>query len=187
MSIQDIISKIIKKAEEEADIIINNAKKEAENVAKKIDQSAAEKREQLLADVAIKSEKAIKKSKYLGDIEGKNDLLRKKREFIENILDKVLKKLAELDEVNYKKLLLSIIKKLQVKEGTVYPAKNKTEMIKKVLKNFDETLQFGEPRDITGGFIIETSQVNFDFSWENVVKKIFRKDLETIIVSELFE
>lgn len=186
MAFQDILDRIIKQAKEEAEQISLNAKQEAESakLALKAEGEAERKKMSDLTDQKIT--RALKKAEYLANMEGKNQVLNKKSELINTVLDQVIDKIASIPAKEYEQLLSEILKGIDETEGIIYPALKKENSTKGAVKLAGKNFKMGDSREIKGGFILETKLADLDYSFENLVKKNMIKELEEIIIKEIF-
>ena len=185
---EDILKQIIEKAQMEAKRIDEEAQKKAEEERSSILSLGEERRKKLFDDVERKTERVIKKAKVLAHKEGKNQILIKKHQIIDEILDKIVTALASMPAKDYEQFLSKMLTHVNLEEGILYPSKGKENSTKGAVKIAEKRfLKIGESRNIQGGFIVESKFADLDFSFETMVKKIYKNDLEEIIVRELFK
>ncbi len=187
MSIQDILEKILTNAKNERDTILRKAKEEAEILKKEILSNGMKKVAELEEKTDDKISKTIKKSEYLAHMKGKNSLLEDKKTIIEDILSIIVEKLSSMPAKEYEQFLAKMMREISIEEGIIYPAKGKENSTKGAVKLNGKKFQIGESKDIAGGFIVDSEFSNFDFSFETLVRKTYRKNLEEIIISTIFK
>lgn len=187
MSLADILAKI----EKEGDHKIANINKEAEKVIKQITKEYSQKRTQLEKELAAKTEekaeKLHEKARILAKMEAKNALLKTKRALINKTFDQTIANLAKSEK--YTQFLVHLLKKAhaEFKEGTVTPAHGKEKETEAAIKeaNVNFTLASHSSK-IAGGFILESGQVEVNFSFEDLLLKQFRDQIEPVVIQTLF-
>ncbi len=186
MSIQSILDKILATANNEASLIRNRAEQDAVLNYDRVVKKSEEKIVDLNKEVDTKIVKAVLKSKYLAEVSGKDQVLKRKNVIIEDILTTVLHELSAIPAKEYEQFLSKLMAQVYVKDGVVYPAVWKENSTKGAVKISGKNFKISDSQDIIGGFIVKSDIADFDFSFETIVNKTFRKDIEEMIVSEIF-
>ena len=186
MSVQDIIAKIMTQAEAEAATIKSAAEKEAKQLSSDLAKQGEEERATLGASTEEKIEKAAARAESLANMEGRNQVLQKKRDILEAVLAEVIQKLSSIPAKEYEQLLAELMKGIDLNEGTVYPAKGKENSTKGAIKIAGKGFKVGESKDFSGGFVLESGVSDVDMRFETLVLNNYRKDLEAKISTELF-
>ena len=120
-------------------------------------------------------------------METRNNLLRAKRELLQKILDRTVTALADSDK--YVEIITALLKKAakEFKNGTVIPAKGKESQTQKALDAAQTGFTLSsKSTNIAGGFILESEQIEINFSFEAILSKELWGDLELQINQLLF-
>jgi vacuolar-type H+-ATPase subunit E/Vma4 len=186
MSIQDILDKILSSAKITAQEIVTEARISAEKLREEVLLSGEKEREalSLLTDEKIK--KAMKKSEYLAHMEAKNTLLTVKSNFIESVLSGIVEKFSTLPAKEYEQKMTQLMNMIPETEGTIYPAMGKENSTKGAIKLAFKNFKLGEARKFSGGFVLETPQADYDYSFETLIKDTLRKEIEESVLSSIF-
>jgi len=192
MSIQAILDKIKDKSQKEADKVLENGKAKAQR-EKELILKAGEKAFLKEADKAKKRVRKLReKAEYLAKTVGKKELLKAKRNLIEEVIGEIEIKLNQMPDEDYKYLIKKLLSQISLEEGVYYPCPEKSDLIKKIIEEMDLNLR-ERPKDelsrsgaLRGGLIIESQLADFDFSFNSLVNKTFKRDLEKIIAQKLF-
>lgn len=186
MALSDIIEKInqeaSKKAREFAEELEARKKQlEAEN---DIEISATSKN---LVNLFNQQEKKIKtKAEMEGEMEGRNKLLKAKRDFIDQILAKAVEDLASSDQ--YENLISAMLKNADAPDSAeIVPAKGKEEVTRKAIGNSGKAFRISEhSAPIKGGFVLKTEIMEMDNSFETIIQGELRPNLEIELNKLLF-
>lgn len=187
MALADILEKIKKEAEKK----VSELEKDFEERKKKLEEDNEKKQkeidEHLHKKIEGKSAKILEKAETLAEMESKNQLLKAKRKIIEEALEKAIETLAQSKD--YEKHITQMLKtaNLESEEIVVVPARGKEEETKKAIKESGKKYFLSDKSaDIAGGFILKTSKIEIDNSFETIVKKQLREDLEISLNKLLF-
>lgn len=189
MALSDLIAQIEKDAK---DTIARLEKEYAENheqLKKEYKQKEAELKASGEKQFESEAEAIRRKNFALADMESKRILLEKKREIVEEAYKKAVEGLKKLPEDKQVALLSSMLTKLaeNVDKGKIYPAKGSKSIIKKAItkSKCGFQLEDKENSDITGGFILKTSDMEVDSSYESIVAQA-KSLTQSEVISELF-
>jgi V/A-type H+/Na+-transporting ATPase subunit E len=186
MALTDIIEKINQEAIKEAEKFAH----EAEQQKRKLEaQNDVEIRnaETSLTNLFNQQESRIQtKAEMEAEQSMRNNLLRAKRNFIDNVLEKAVTKLANSE--NYESILTDMIKKMDAPENAeIVPAKGKEEATKNAIRNSGKPLKLSdETAPIKGGFILKTDKIEVDNSFNTIIGNQLRHDLEIKLNKLLF-
>jgi vacuolar-type H+-ATPase subunit E/Vma4 len=187
MALKDILEQIKKETEEK----INTLKKEHDKKMKEIDSKfGALKKEagkEMNEQVKVNSKKILNKMSTVAKMEAKNKLLKEKRELLDVIFETALEKLASSGD--YQKMLTGLLKHSELSgEGiTVVPAKGKESDTKAAVENSGKNYRIAErSAAIKGGFILKSDKIEIDNSFESILNKQLRDDLELEVAKTLF-
>ena len=196
MNAEEVVEKILSDARAEADAITGEAKAKAESQAadqqaelerfeqqtqELAEKAAQEKRERILASARMDIRKAT---------------LAKKREIIDEVFNKSVKKLSELEEKEYLKLIESLMTKAAEtgsekviigKDENRIDANFVKQINRKLGPGYKGNLQLSDERaEISGGFILRRGNVQINVSTDVLVDQV-REELEMELAGELFE
>lgn len=187
MALKDILEQI----KEETEDKLNTLKKEHDKKMKEIDDkfSALKKEAETGMDEQVKtnSKKILNKMTTVAKMEAKNKLLKEKRELLDAIFDETLKKLVSSS--GYKRLITGLLKasKLEGEGITVVPAKGKESETKAAVEASGKSYKVSEKSaDVKGGFILKSDKIEIDNSFESILNKQLRDDLELEVAKTLF-
>ncbi len=187
MAISDILDKI----KEETEAKLNDLNEQYEAKLSALHSDFKEKKEnskkEMDEQVAVNSKKILNKMETLAKMEAKNKLLKEKRELLDSVFEKALDQLADSD--NYKDMLVSLLKhsKIEGDKVMVVPAKGREDVTKSALAASGKHYHMAEKSaHIKGGFILESDKIEIDNSFESILHKQLRDDLELDIAKMLF-
>lgn len=182
--LKDLISEIEKIGKKK----LKDLEKLHKEEVKKLEEEYAEKRTQAVEKIEKRAEEASNqvatRTEMLANTERKKQVLAKKRTMIDQIFVDSLS--ALVDSPKYKKYLESLIAKAQkeVKEGEIIPAKGKKDDTEDAIKGTDYSL--GAEGKFKGGFILRAGKIEHDFTFDSLIEKQLRDELETKVAHILF-
>ena len=185
MSLQDIISKILAEAEKEAKKIHDEAMEKVSLIKKESLEMQENTKLEIEKNVDKKIEKALKKSESLANMNGRMDVLKRKQELVDTTLKILVEKLSSLPAKEYEQILSKLMLKIDLDSATILPATGKENSTKGAIKIANKNFNVGDSQDIQGGFYVVSDVVDMDFSFETIVYKNLKKDLEEKIVNSL--
>lgn len=186
MALADILQKIQKETEEKLKKLEEGHKAKLKKLEDEYEKKKKVAAEDMEKKVAANVEKIHNKAKILAKMEAKNKLLKEKRELIDKLFDEALEKLSKSSE--YEKFITSLMSRSSL-EGDVYvvPAKGKEDETKKAIKESKKDYKLvDKPAPIKGGFILKTDKIEVDNSFESILKKELKYELELEIAKILF-
>ena len=143
--------------------------------------------EEMSKKVAVNTRKIHEKTEMLAKMEAKNELLKKKRALIETVFETAIEKLKE--GRSYRDILVDLLKQTEVSDSDteVVPAKGKEDETKHAIEKSGKKYKLaGESAGIAGGFILRTKTIEIDNSFESIIGKELRSELELEIAKILF-
>ncbi|EKD48109.1 MAG: hypothetical protein ACD_65C00123G0003 [uncultured bacterium] len=182
--LKDLIQEIEKIGKKKLDEI---EKAHKENI-KRLEKEYAEKRTLAVEKIEKRAEEAgrqvVTRTEMLANTERRKQILAKKREVIDQIFVDSLELLAS--SPNYKKYLGLMIEQAskEVSEGEVIYAKSKKDATEDAIKGTGYKL--AKEGKFHGGFIIINGKVEYDFTFDSIVGKQLRDELETKVAHILF-
>jgi V/A-type H+/Na+-transporting ATPase subunit E len=186
MSLQDILAKIIMKAEQEASSIYAQGEKEAETLEKNLNKEIDKECEMLEKKTLSKIDSAGKKSESLAHMQGKRFVLKKKQEILEEALKAIVKSVSSIPAKEYEQLLTQLMESIDTHEGTIFPAEGKENSTKGAIKIAKKSFKVGPSKGFQGGFILESDSADYDMRFETLVHKVFKQELQSYINQQLF-
>lgn len=186
MALEDIIKKIKKETEEKIKEIKERSKKEIEKIEEEYKKEIEKKKKEILDLAKENEEKRIESCRIQLSMETKNLLLKKKNEILDEVYNKVLEKLSSLNENDYLKLILNLLKDCP-ENGEIIPAKGKEKIIQKAILESRKKIRLShQSLPIKGGFIFTSEDLEIDNSFENLIK-IIREKTEIEVAKILFD
>ncbi|MFC1655514.1 V-type ATP synthase subunit E [Patescibacteria group bacterium] len=187
MALNDILEQIKKETQEKLDKM---SKEHAETVKKleaEFEKMMKNAQEEMDGQVTANSEKILNKMATHAKMEAKNKLLKEKREVMDAIFDEALE--ALVSSSNYEKLLTELLKHSAIKgdDVKVVPAKGKEDATRAALSASGKSFQMSDKStDIKGGFILVSEKIEIDNSFESILNKQLRDDLELEVAQTIF-
>ena len=187
MALSDILDKI----KEETDAKINEINEQYKAKLSALEADFKEKKEKAKAEmdeqVAVNSKRILNKMETVAKMEAKNKLLKEKRELLDTIFEEALNALVAAE--NYQDMVTTLLKHSQIKgdDVIVVPAKGKEDVTASALSASGKPYKMADkPADIKGGFILQSDKIEIDNSFESILNKQLRDDLELDIAKMLF-
>lgn len=161
-----ITNKILEEARIKADEIILSAKKQAQEIIDSANSEMAKEEEQKLAFAKRDAELRAQRIVASAQLEAKKEVLAKKQQIIDEVFDKAKYYLATLDDEKYNLLI---------------------EKMSKNVKGEIILLPRDKEKGTGGGFIAKDGRVEYNFSFETLLKNAKERltiELAEIIFSE---
>jgi len=187
MALQDILNKIQK----ETDDKVQKLDEEHAEKIKKLESEFSKKKKAAEDDMSKRVDTSIKKihekTEMLAKMEAKNELLKNKRDLIESVFVEAIEKLKESED--YQDILVSLLNQTDISDSDVevVPAKGKEKETEQAIKKSGKKYKLaGKSTNILGGFILQTKTIEIDNSFESIIGRELRSDLELEIAKVLF-
>ena len=176
-----ILESIKNKAEEEKNQILDKAKEEADGLVEEATQKAEKEAKVILDNAKKESDLTLSNEELSSSRKARDIKIAAKNDLINQVIDKLLKNLKNLDGDSYKKFVLNRLKDFDAKGGEI--------ILKEGMKDaFD-------PQDLKGltisenttddGFMIKDGSVTYDNSFSSIID--YEKDeIKKIISDALF-
>ncbi len=198
MGIEEIKQKILADARESAQQI----KEEAEKKAKSIVDDAKDKAKQIKKESKEKAELEAESKKKrilaLARLEARKSILAARHDMMEEAFAEAVNRLSRLDDVEYREIIKEMFLSADMSDGDVeviLSPRDKKRISHDFLKGVQKELAMkGKKvelklsdnfRDISGGFVIRKGKVEFNNSFEAVIK-MQRDVMETEVAKILF-
>jgi len=178
MSLQDILKKILEKAQQEAKAI------EAETADKKkaIEQQYKSKEKEAHQALEVKTNEALesidRKTQSMARREASKLTGAAKKDLIDSVLATFIDHLSQLDDKTYKQIVSKLLEQITEQDGALQVSKGKKSL-------FDTQFEIKESEDVKGGFIFSNKQVEIDNTFESLVLSQFRPQLEIYFSEQL--
>ena len=178
-NLNNLTSKILNDAKEEADKIVKSAEEKAKQKYDLEIKKAIAKKQTLLENARRERELLSDRIKSSANLKARNEKLKAKQTVINKVIDKLKTKLVNMDEKKYINYLNQNIDKKTItgKELIV-----KKEFVEKVKKEFPGA-KVKENEFVTSGFIIEENGIQENYTFE--VKLDFMRDELEVEISKL--
>lgn len=176
-----ILESIKNKAEEEKNQILDKAKEEADGLVAEATQKAEKEAKVILENAKKESDLTLSNEELSSSRKARDIKIAAKNDLINQVIDKLLAKLKDLDKDSYKKFVLNRLKDFDAKGGEI------------ILK--DGMKDAFDPQDLKGltisekttddGFMIKDGSVTYDNSFSSIID--YEKDeIKKIISDALF-
>nr|WP_314115043.1 V-type ATP synthase subunit E [uncultured Leptotrichia sp.] len=178
-NLDNLTSKILNDAKEEADKIVKSAEEKANQKYDLEIKKVASKKQTLLENARRERELLSDRIKSSANLKARNEKLQAKQTVINKVIDKLKEKLVNMNESDYINYLNQNIDKNSIagKELIV-----KKEFADKVKQEFS-TAKVKENEFVTSGFIIEENGIQENYTFE--VKLDFMRDELEVEISKL--
>ena len=187
MALTDILDQIKKETEEKMKTLEKEFAKKVAGIDEEFTAKTKDAKSRMDEAVVENSKKIMNKMTTHAKMEAKNKLLREKRDLMDEIFTTALKQLVNSD--NYKDILVSLLKHTSLKgdDIEVCPAKGKEEETRSATSAAGKEYKLCEhSADIKGGFILVSEKIEIDNSFESILNKQLRSDLELDVAKTLF-
>ena len=178
-NLNNLTSKILNDAKEEADKIVKSAEEKAKQKYDLEIKKAIAKKQTLLENARRERELLSDRIKSSANLKARNEKLKAKQTVINKVIDKLKAKLVNMNESDYINYLNQNIDKSSIagKELIV-----KKEFVDKVKQEFS-TAKVKENEFVSSGFIIEENGIQENYTFE--VKLDFMRDELEVEISRL--
>ena len=187
MALTDILKKIIEENEINLAKIEKDFEEKKKSLKEKYEKQQKRINEEMNKKIETHSVKILEKAETLAEMESKNKLLQAKRSILEESLTKTIEQLTKSDK--YEQIITDMLKKTDIKgdDVVVVPAKGKETETKNAIKESGKNYFLSEKSAaISGGFILKTSKLEVDNSFETIIKNQLRESLEIEMNKLLF-
>ncbi len=175
MGLEEVKEEILNSARNNSSDVIEEAKKEAQQIIIKAKTRVNEYKKKLEDDKSKLIENLEKMKVAQARSEAKKLVLEKKKEIIEGVFEQIKQKLAALNDSERKKYIQKLIEKAkdEIEIATVYCNKKD----KRLLQDFK-----CEEASIIGGIMVENKNksVRVDYSFETLLSNIKESSLQEI-------
>lgn len=201
MSKNSIYEKIEESGRLEAEKILTEGTKKAQELHDSIISEMMIRIDELKKNAKIKNDDAFKSQITSSEQTAKQTLLAHKKNLIHSLFLEVLNKLLSFDDDNLKNYVVNRIKQASIEGNEIIRVNEKdykcyskvfslkdsslTKLNEILGENYNLKLS-NEPVDISGGFIIEGKNFDIDYSFESCLKEL-EEEMEQELAVVLFE
>lgn len=176
-------------AQKKAALIKQTTDDEIRKIEQEAVQKAEEKKTILEGKVETQVAALIEKSKTLAVMEGRSQLLREKREIIDQVYTELEKELNHLAGHDYVKLLAEMLKHTSgsVEKGhLVIPAGRRSLTDEALEKSKVDYQVKDESHDLKGGFVLTSGKTEVNMSFSYLIQNVVRPSTELEVAKILF-
>jgi V/A-type H+-transporting ATPase subunit E len=189
--------KILEEARQQAKNNIERARQEAAGISNMALNEAEKRRREIIEKSRIEAAEREKRLISYAELEARNQRLKAKQEVVEEAFEKAIARLKELPSDQYINILADMIVGAVSTgdEELILSKEDKNRIGNDIVKLVNKRLKAtkikgnlrlaGETRDIQGGFIIRSGDIEINNSLEAIVK-MRRDKLEAEVVKTLF-
>ena len=189
MGIEDITKKILEDATLLREEILTEAEKKAEDIKKEGTKTAEKRREAILLKAHEEAQEEHHRMLTMERLEARKLLLKEKQEAIEKAFDESLEKLVH--HPDYESVMETMLLKVASgEEELLLSPRDRNTLGESFLKRINEKLKVNltlseKTREIAGGFILQTPEVEINESFEERIRAL-RDEMEVDVAHMLF-
>lgn len=194
--VEKIKEKILQDAEIKVNEILEKARLQAKETTEKANQKAVQRVKEISQKSAYETSEKKRIINSIVELEMRKDILTAKQQSIDEVFDKVLERMNNLDDSKYEQVIFNMLiasvesgaEEVVMSEDRV--KKLSADFINKVNKALEAAGKKGnikisdETRNISGGFILKSQGIEINNSFEAVIR-LYRDEIEPK-VAEIF-
>ena len=194
--VDNIKEKILQDADLKAKEILEKARLQANEIVEKAKQKAASRAKEISQKSVYDVSEKKRIINSIVELEMRKDVLAAKQKAIEEVFDKVLERMNNLEDSRYEKVIIDMLM-ASVESGEeeiVFSESGRKKLSSDFLNKLNKTLAAAgkkgnvkisdETRNISGGFILKGQGVEINNSFEAIIR-LFRDEIEPK-VAEIF-
>lgn len=191
MSIEKIASKIENDAKAAAKETVDAAKKQAWEVVEEANKKADTILKKAEKDGIETREKQVVRRKAVASIDGRNVILARKQDLIDECFNDAIKKVVSEDRDKYVDFLVSVVKSQGLSGGTISLSEGDIELSAKLADRLSAEIPGSafeiaeKPANIKGGLICTAGTTSYNASIEAIAENI-RGDIGAEVAAVLF-
>lgn len=178
--LENILNKIIKDAEEKAQLIIKEAEEKEKTIVENRKNDASFLADKIGEIAKREREDIFKRSKSSEELKARDKILSEKNRIIDEVLEKVVDELENLSEDDFVKFLKNNLGDENLRGGTIDIPKKYRAAVEKADLGFEIS-----NKDIKSGFVLEKDNLIYNGDFRSLVKSE-REDLEKYLAEKLF-
>jgi len=189
--------KIIIEANEQAEHVLNEARRRAEGIVSKAEEEAAARKKLLLEKARAQAEERRRRILTIAELEARKKLLAAKEELIEDTFKQALERLQGMETASYQELILPLLFDAAEsgREKIIVSSQDRRHFTAEFLARANEALRqkgkagelslADESREMKGGFILREGEVEINCSFDSILR-MQRDQLEPEVAALLF-
>jgi V/A-type H+-transporting ATPase subunit E len=191
MALTDIKKRIEADAKKESEEILDKAKKRVEEIRKHTADETGKLKQEYERKLEKEKPEIFERRKIVARLDVQKMKLGARRKLIDQVFDKALEKLQQMDASEYEKFIKSLLQQASEEgEGIIVPGREEKVLTTDWLKKFNDEngtrIELSENRLKTrGGFIYRKGNIDINCSFKMLLDSL-REDLEAGIVKSLF-
>jgi len=191
MALDDIKKRIEADAKKESEEILDKAKKQVEEIRKNTADETRKLKEEYDRKLEKEKPEIFERRKIVARLDVQKMKLGARRKLIDQVFDKALERLQQMDTSEYEKFIKSLLQQASEEgEGVVVPGREEKVLTTDWLKKFNDEngtrIELSEDRLQTrGGFVYRKGNIDINCSFTMLLDSL-REDLEAGIVKSLF-
>lgn len=178
--LENILNKIIKDAEEKAQLIINEAEEKEKTIIENREEEGRFLANKIGEIAEREREDILKRSKSSEELKARDKILSEKNRIIDEVLEKVVSELENLSEDDFVKFLKNNLGDENLKGGTIDIPKKYRVAVEKADLGFKIS-----DKDLKRGFVLNKDNLIYNGDFRSLVKSE-REDLEKFLAEKLF-
>ena len=173
-NLENLVQKILDDAKKEADLIIEEANKNKEEIVSSKIKEANEKKERILEKASREAEMIKDRIISNAELSSRDEKLNSKKVIIEKVFSLAKDNLKSLNEDDFIKFLKRNIETMELdgSEVLIVP-----EYMKEKVKSLGLSINVSEVETVESGFLIKNNNVIMNYSFESLVD-FLREELE---------
>jgi len=192
MALADIKKRIEADAKKESEEILDKAKKQVEEIRKNTEDETRKLKKEYDRKLEKEKPEIFERRKIVARLDVQKMKLGARRKLIDQVFDKALERLQQMDASDYEKFIKSLLQQASEEgDGVVIPGREEKVLTADWLKKFNEENGTGielseeDPLQTRGGFIYRMGNIDINCSFGMLLDSL-REDLEAGIVKSLF-
>lgn len=164
-----IIDRIMAEADKEIEAFMLEGKREADAIMKAAEEKSRREKESYRKNAEEEARKARAKEISGAEMEAKKAILREKQDILEEIIAEAKKRLENLPDAEYAKVIGGMLERLDESQGkeVIVSAKDKARLAD-VVKEKGYVLS-DETRDIDSGFVVKNGDIEYNYSFDAII------------------
>ena len=192
--IEKITGRIAADGEKEADAILTEARRQADEILARYEAQAKRESEEILSRGKRNADERVERLASVAQLDARKLELAAKQEMLSKAYDLALEKLVNLPDKDYVTLLADLAVKASStgKEAVIFSQKDRTRYGKQVVTQANERLKDGhltmseQTRPIQGGLILSDGDVEVNCTFETLVR-LQRGEMDREVAKVLFD
>jgi len=183
MALQDILDAVTAQANQQ----ISKARTEHQKTVSELLESAERNQARKKQEMGVQKEKKkaqlrLKAESHAQSLR-RNAVLKKKRELLDSLYEKIADELAKLPDEKVEPLLRACMKSISAK-GSLFPSEQHAGLLKKIAPS--EKFEIQKPIKAKGGFLFASKTQEQNFTFEHLVEEWLRPETELEVSKTLF-